>query len=480
MLVTSFLAWIENAGPQERAEATDMLAHAYLERTLGEESPEAAEAALTLVLDDPAKIVRRALAGTFADHWSAPRHIVLALAADHPDVAAPLLARSPVLQEADLVDLASHSEPKALVAMALRPLVTERLAHAIVMRGERESCLALSGNPHAEIGDGDLLAIAVRFGKDGVMRDALLDRAHVPPAVRHQLMISLSDSLRAFAGEGGFLNVEKNRRMVEEALQQGTIAIAAQARGSLPDFVRHLREQEKLTPGLLLRSVLGGDLGLLTEALADLTGMASGRVAGLMRGRADATLAALFRRAGLPNFLEQPLIAAVRAAQELHAPEPEGGFSLPVIRAAQSVCLSLAGGEEVRLLALLRRYEAEAARAQSRRLAEDLRQQAQADFPQLGYSPEQAQSLTHLGSEEEVLDLATVVPEPVVALEPVAVPEPVMEAEPVRAATPDLKSVIEEWKRERDMRLRAVFERPAEPANSEPDFGDWEIRRHVA
>ena len=30
MLVTSFLAWIENAGPQERAEATDMLAHAYL------------------------------------------------------------------------------------------------------------------------------------------------------------------------------------------------------------------------------------------------------------------------------------------------------------------------------------------------------------------------------------------------------------------------------------------------------------------
>ncbi len=466
MLVTSFLAWIENAAPRERAEAADMLARAYLDGTLGEETPEAAEAALTLVLDDSAKIVRRALSGVLADHWAAPRHIVLALAADHPEVAAPLLARSPVLQEADLVDLAAHAEPKALVAMALRPLVTERVAHAIVMRGERESCLALSGNPHAEIADGDLLAIAVRFGKDGVMRDALLDRAHVPPAVRHQLMIALSESLRAFAGEGGFLNAEKNRRMVEEAMQQGTIAIAAQARDNLPQFVRHLREQEKLTPGLLLRSVLGGDVALLTEALADLTGMASGRVAGLMRGRADATLAALFRRAGLPNFLEQPLIAAVRAAQELHAPEAEGGLSLPVIRAAQSACLSLEGGEEVRLLALLRRYEAEAARAQSRRLAEDLRVQAQADFPQLAYSPEQTQSLAALGSDDEVIDLATVAVEAKVEAE--------------QNAVPDLKTVIEEWKRERDARLRAVFERPAEPANAAPAFDGWEIRRNVA
>ncbi len=39
MLVTSFLAWIENAAPNERAEAADMLARAYLDGTLGEETP---------------------------------------------------------------------------------------------------------------------------------------------------------------------------------------------------------------------------------------------------------------------------------------------------------------------------------------------------------------------------------------------------------------------------------------------------------
>lgn len=468
MLVTSFLAWIDKAGPPDRAEAADMLARAYLDGSLGGESPEAAEAALTIVLDDSAKIVRRALACAFADHWKAPRHIVLALAVDHPDVAAPLLARSPVLQEADLIDLAQHAEPKALIAIALRPLVTERMAHAIVMRADRDSCLALAGNPHAEIADGDLLAIAVRFGKDGAMRDSLLDRRHVPPAVRHQLMIALSESLEAFAGEGGFLAAEKNRRLVEEALQQGTIAIAAQARDDLPQFVRHLREQQKLTPGLLLRSVLGGDVALLTEALADLTGMNSGRVAGLMRGRSDATLAALFRRAGLPTFLEQPLIAALRAAQALDAPEAEGGLSLPVIRAAQSACLSLEGGEEVRLLALLRRYEAEAARLQSRRLAEDLRQQA-ADFTQLTLAASEIPAITAPGDDEPVIDLAEVA---------AIVPEPDNESD--RPPAPDLRTVIEDWKRERDARLRAMFDRPVEAANTRVAVPEWELRRHVA
>ncbi|MCA3624320.1 MAG: DUF2336 domain-containing protein [Methylobacterium sp.] len=470
MLVTSFLAWIDRAAPRERAEAVDMLARAYLDRTLGEETPEAAEAALTLVLDDPDQTVRRALACALADHWLAPRHIVLALAADQPEVGAPLLARSPVLQEADLVDLAAHAEPKALLAMALRPIVTERGAHAIVSRAERKSCLALAGNPHAEIGDGDLLEIATRFGKDNKMRDALLERHHVPPAVRHQLMIALSDNLESVAGESGLLAAEKNRRMVEEALLLGTIAIAAQAHHDLPQFVRYLREQQKLTPGLLLRSVLGGDVALITEALADLAGMTSGRVAGLMCSRSDATLSALFRRAGLPSFLEQPLIAAVRAAQELGAPEADGGLSLSVVRAAQSACLSLEGGEEVRLLALLRRYEAEAARVQSRRLAENLRVQAQSDFPQGKLTVERTQQLAVLGAADEVIDLAEVA---------VTHAEPALAA-PAKDEIPDLRTVINEWQRERDARLRAVFERQADPANSAAPCPEWDIRRNVA
>jgi uncharacterized protein (DUF2336 family) len=76
MLVKSFLRWMDTAPAHERAYATTVLAEAYLAGTLGEDTPEAVEAALTSVLDDPAPNVRRALAVAFADRREAPRHLV--------------------------------------------------------------------------------------------------------------------------------------------------------------------------------------------------------------------------------------------------------------------------------------------------------------------------------------------------------------------------------------------------------------------
>ncbi|MGL5447369.1 MAG: DUF2336 domain-containing protein [Rhabdaerophilum sp.] len=471
MLVKSFLAWFASAGPRERAEAVDMLAQAYLAGTLGEEAPEEAEAALTIVLDDNTRAVRRTLACAFAEQASAPRHIVRALAADHAEVAAPLLARSPVLQEADLIDLAATSDLLALIAIALRPLVTPRTAHALIERAEMDVALALAGNPGAEIDDSDLLAIATAFGRDGRIRTVLMSRERLPATARYQLMLAVSENLGSFVAEGGFLTSVKQKRAFDEALQHGTIEIAVQAGEGLPNLVRHLRETARLTPALLLRGVLGGDLNLLQEALAELSGMESGRVASLMRSRADATLSALLRRAGLPGFLERPLIAAIRTAQELPAEERGAALSLPVIRAAESACLDLEGGEDVRLLALLRRYESEAARAQSLRLAEGLRQQAQNDLAALSFNPEQVSDLVDLGSENTESDVIELPPSAIVTVGTAPEPEKI----------PDLRTIIAEWKREREARLENAEDlRLPAPSNHDAAFDDWDIRRRTA
>jgi uncharacterized protein (DUF2336 family) len=473
MLVSSFLAWFENAAPRERAEAVDMLAHAYLAGALAGDSPEAAEAALTLVLDDPSRVVRRTLACAFAEVRSVPRHLILALAADQPDVAAPVLARSPILQEADLVDLANTVEPRALVALALRPELTTRIAAAIADRKDREATLALSGNTGATLDDATSLAIASRFGKDAAIREALLRRADVPAAARHQLMVALSEHLNQFLTEGGFLPEARARRTLDDAIQQGTVTIATHSQDDLAALVRYLRETARLTPGLVLRSVLGGDLRFLAETIAELAQLPTERVTGLLQARSDLTLAALIRRAGLPAFLENPMIAAIRASQELSAGQRGNSLSLPVIRAAQTACLSLEGGDELRLLALLRRYEAEAARAQSRRLAEELRLEAQATMAELRFNAEQTLALTALAADDEP---AAIIAAPAAELQSEPAPMPAVQAaefEPV----PDLKTIIAEWKRERDQRRSEPA--PPVPANGSAMDG-WELRRRLA
>ena len=59
---------------------------------------------MLMLLDDPSPLVRRALADALAASQSAPPAIVIALAADQPQIAAPVYALSPLFVDADLVD----------------------------------------------------------------------------------------------------------------------------------------------------------------------------------------------------------------------------------------------------------------------------------------------------------------------------------------------------------------------------------------
>ena len=58
MIVRQFLCWIQTAPPGERADATSALARAYLYSDLSHEDRLAAEAAMTVLLDDPSPLVR--------------------------------------------------------------------------------------------------------------------------------------------------------------------------------------------------------------------------------------------------------------------------------------------------------------------------------------------------------------------------------------------------------------------------------------
>ncbi len=80
------------------------LARAYIKGELAFEDRCAAEAALTLLLDDPSSKVRQALAEALSLSPLAPPQIIAALASDQPEVAAMVLARSPLLSDLDLIE----------------------------------------------------------------------------------------------------------------------------------------------------------------------------------------------------------------------------------------------------------------------------------------------------------------------------------------------------------------------------------------
>ncbi len=88
-----------------------------------------------------------------------------------------------------------------------------------------------------------------------------------------------------------------------------------------------LRKDGRLTPQLLLRAVLCGEVRLFAAALADLAEMEPRRAMGFVQSRSPVGFAALCRKAGLPRMMDPAFAAALAAWQALDGaqrPEDDG------------------------------------------------------------------------------------------------------------------------------------------------------------
>ena len=376
MIVRRFLHWLRTAPAGERAEATSALARAYLYSDLSDSDRAAAEGAMIMLLDDPSPLVRRALSDVFAGSEFAPPTVVHSLAADQPEIAAPVLERSPLFLDTDLVDMVATGESARQVAIASRPFLPCSVAAAIAEVGCGEACLVLLENRDAEIVPFSLQRIVLRHGHLGAIRTALLARGDLPATTRHMLVVKLSETLADFVTAREWLAADRARSIAKEACEKATVALAADSEASeVRPLIRHLRESGQLTAGLMLRALLSGNVAMFEEAMAELAELPLSRVAGIVHDRRGAGLRALYDQAGLPASAFPAFREALEAMREDgFVSEPGGASRLKrrIIERVLTGCEEKAIGEIEPLLTLLRRFAAEAAREEARLFCEEL------------------------------------------------------------------------------------------------------------
>ena len=380
-IVRRFLVWAQRADAEGRAEAASALARAYLYSDLSPALRREAGVGLTTLLDDHSTQVRRALAEALASASEAPHHIVLALASDISEVSSPVLARSCVLSEAELVDCAAIGDARAQTALAGRPRLSAGLGAALAEIGARDAVLALAGNLDADLRAGVLRRIVERFADDAEIREALLSRAYLPPMLRCDLVAAAARALCALTISRQWLRPERAERIAREARESGAVIVAGASRASeLADLVRHLRDGGALTIALLMRALLSGDRALFTQAMVELSALPQTRVAGFVRDWRGAGFGALYGRTGLPAAYLAAFRATLSALDELRVVRADG-LNLRAIGRVIEKCDALRAPELARFISLLHRFEAEAARNAARDFAADAIADAQA--PQL-------------------------------------------------------------------------------------------------
>ena len=153
---------------------------------------------------------------------------MLALAADQPQIAAPVYALSPLFVDADLVDAVATGGAPVQAAIASRAALPCSVAAAIAEVGTAESCLLLVENPDRR--NRAVLDRPHRRSLRSSRRDprGAAEREDIPAAARQTLVIKLSETLAGFVAGRAWLDADHAQRIAREACEKATVTIAAE------------------------------------------------------------------------------------------------------------------------------------------------------------------------------------------------------------------------------------------------------------
>lgn len=374
MIIHRFLTWIEAAPAAERAEAANALVRAFLQSELTREDHEVADAALTLLLDDPSPEVRMALAEVLAHAEDPPHHLVMSLADDREDIAALVLEHSRIFMDGELIDYLDRGLDSLQIAIASRVQISATLSDAICHIGCAEACQVMLTRPNVTYTTDGLLGLARRLGHQAVIRTELLKIKTLPAAAREILLRHHASALFELTQERGWLSSSVATRVTDEAVGKAMSQLAARTDGpEIGGFIEHLVAEEKLTPAFMLRCLCGGNLDLFEQTMASLVQIDTKRMSGILRSGNLAAFSAAYQRSSLPSEAFDVFAAALSVTcQRENSDMFEDVSQLPrrIMEEIMRRCAGRVRSDAVDdSIKLLRRLAADAARDSARQFA---------------------------------------------------------------------------------------------------------------
>lgn len=288
------------------------LASAFIQSDLGPEEHRAALMAMTYLLDDPSPKVRLALAEALASSNDAPRAIIMSLAEDQPEIACTVIACSPVLRDADLVELAGRGSSLTRSLVAARPALGYSAAAAVAEVGDGSEIVLLLENETASISRISLRRMAERFGHLADVRHLLLERGNLPAVARHMLVAHVAAALAGSDLVTRTIGAKRIDVVTRESGDEAVVAIAGSiAQDEIPVLVEHLKTSGRLTPALLIHALCSGKVDFFASAIVSLVNLEERRVRAILAtGRVHA-VRALFEAAGIGRDIVAVFVEAV-------------------------------------------------------------------------------------------------------------------------------------------------------------------------
>jgi uncharacterized protein (DUF2336 family) len=265
--------------------------------------------------------IRKALSERLATATWAPPALVNILALDDIEIARPILARSPILKDEDLLAVLVKASLEHQIEVARRPNLSARVADAILDQAHPAPLTALAGNATAEISAEGLRRLVEHSRRLAALRAPLARHPRLDESMARQLYTWIGTALRESMAERFAITDIRLDDAVEDAVQT---AFTSLGMGTPPPpvdedrdemdrrLVLKLQAAGQLRPGYLIRAIREKKLGLFQHALVVLGGFSMAQVKACLTHNTPEALYYACAAVGIDRAVFPPLLYEIR------------------------------------------------------------------------------------------------------------------------------------------------------------------------
>ena len=297
-----------------RAEVAEKLAREIDSTALTESELTLAHDVVRLMARDVETTVRQALSHSLRNAVRLPHDVALKLAEDVEVVALPVLNESPVLTDADLVEIVRGGSAEKHTAIAERSAVSEAVSDALISLADEQAVATLMANAGAEIGEASLDKAMFRFEHSDNVKSRMVHRPKLPVTIAERLMVVVSEQLQEWLMRHHDLPAAVVADVMLQSRERATLSLSYGSNAhSLERLLKQMHRHGRLTPLLVLRAICIGDMAFFETAMAVRAGVPVLNARVLIRDAGSNGLASLYQKARMPLRL----LPAVRVAVEV-------------------------------------------------------------------------------------------------------------------------------------------------------------------
>ena len=217
--------------------------------------------------------VRRDLAERLSTQPAAPRELVKALANDAIEVAHPILLKSHVLHNPDLVEIIRHRTLEHQLAIAMRDNVSEEVSDALVGTGESDVIAKLLENSSARISRTTMEYLVEQSKRIDRFQNPLVHRPDLGPELAKKMYWWVSAAVRQHILE----NFEVDAAAIDDSIETAVAKALEQAENYDPgktkpfELADRLAETKSISAQLLIQVLRQGEVNLFEALFVKMT-----------------------------------------------------------------------------------------------------------------------------------------------------------------------------------------------------------------